>query len=313
MNGRTLSDALARLLDENPPSSGSLDPKTSYDFLYEAACEFVRRTYSLRASQGIATVANQAEYDLGTDFFFLYWKDDWNRFIVKFNDGNADYYPTFREYEVIARSGNTTSTPVPSNFTVTDQSTPRSTISGTTTSAGSLTYGESSLVCSTANFTSSTISVGDEVQNRTDGSAGVILAITGATTLETALFDGNSNQWSSGDDYIIYPQPRKQIILDPAPSTSSMTITVKYVQKPIPPVFSEQRAYRIENVYAGALVKYAAWLYKYRQERPDYGDAWMKYFDYQVRQAAKDTQLAFGKTSFRINYNRRSYRDRSYR
>jgi len=314
MIGRTLTDALARKLDENPPSSACLDTKTSYDFIYEAACEWVRRTCLMKGSQTITTITNKKTYNLSPDYFFLYWKDDQNRFVATYNNGN-NFLITFRDYDAILRATTySTTSSTPYNFTLSDGQSGASVITGTVTSNSVMSAGECNLIdTENANFTTATVAVGDEVQNTTDGSSGVVLEITSTTTLAVALFGGRLNYWTDGDTYIIIPQPRKQLLLNSAPLNAGETITLYYIQKPTPPVYAEHRSYRIDNIYTSALVSYAAWLYRYRDMQPNYGDGWYKHFELQARSAAKDAGMAMGRNSFRVNFMKRSNRDHSYR
>jgi hypothetical protein len=99
--------------------------------------------------------------------------------------------------------------------------------------------------------------------------------------LVTALFGGTNNDWTSGDAYVIQPAPRKQLVVDPLSSTASHTITVYYLQKPAP-VYSDYGMFRFDPEVSAALVKYAAWLYKYRDSAPVYGDRWFQYYENQI-------------------------------
>ena len=311
MTGRTLTDSLAETLGERPNIGESLSPRWSYDALFEAACEFVRKTSCLRASTSITTVASQAEYLLPEDFFFLWWKDDFNRFVAQYDTASMTAYLAFRDYEAIVRADDTAAQPA--NFSVTDYATAGTQLTGSATSTGALSAGEANLIKASGGFTAATVAAGDEVVNTTDGSRGIVLELASATTLATALFYGAKNCWTSGDSYRLIPQARKQIILNPPPANSGETVTVRYIQKPCPPVYADSRSYRIDSVYSGALVKYAAWLYKYRDMQPDYGDRWYQYFAAQARSAVHDTGAAFGKNTFRVSFTKRSLRDRSVR
>lgn len=310
MDGKSLTNGLAALLNETVSSSSFLESRVSYDYLYEAACEFVRRTRVLTASQTITTVADQTNYDLNADFLSLYLRDSQNRYTVKFNDGSNDYFLPFRDYEAITYANNTTSVTIPSNFSIIDKSTLTDRITGSVTSDGASTNSECTCTDSSAPFTN--VKVGDDIHNTTDGSDGVVIAVTSTSALVTALFGGTNNYWTSGDAYVIVPQSRKQLVLDPPPSTAGYTVTIKYVQKP-DPVYSPYRTYRFDRQYEPAIIKYAAWLYKMRDSEPDFGHAYYQYWDAQVRMAAKTEHKSFNNPSMRVNFNKRSYADRSFR
>jgi hypothetical protein len=310
MDGKSLTNGVYALINESVSTSTFIDSKTSYDYIYEAVLEFCRRTRALTATQSITTVADQAEYDLNPDFLSFYLRNNDNRYVVKYNDGTNDYFLTFRDYEAVTYANNTVSVPYPSNFSITDKSTLTSRITGSVTSNGALSNGECTCTNSAAPFAN--VKVGDDIHNTTDGSDGVVIAVTSTSALVTALFGGTDNDWDTSDAYVIVPQGRKQLVLDPAPSISGHTVTVLYTQKP-DPVYSPYRTYRFDRQYEPAIIKYAAWLYKYKDSEPNFGDAFYKFFDLQCRTAAKTEHKSSNKPSMRVNMMKRSYNSRSYR
>lgn len=310
MDGKSLTNGLADLLNESITHSTFLESKATYDYLYEAALEFCRRTRVLTYSQDITTVADQTNYDLNADFLSLYLRDNSNRYVVKFDDGSNEYFLPFRDYESVSYANQTTSVAIPSNFSIIDKQTLTAKITGTVTSDGAASGGECTCTDSTAPFAN--VKVGDDIHNTTDGSDGVVISVTSTSALVVALFGGTNNDWTSGDAYVIVPQGRKQLVLDPPPSTAGYTVTIKYVQKP-EPVYSSYRTYRFDRQYEPAIIKYAAWLYKYKDQEPNYGDAFYKYWDLQCRTAAKTEHKSLNNPSMRVNMMKRSYGDRSYR
>jgi len=310
MDGKSLTNGLADVLNETVSSSDFLSSRASYDFIYEAALEFCRRTRVLTKTQTITTVADQAAYDLDADFLMLYLRDPQNRYIVKYTDSSSnDYFLPFRNYEAVEYGNQQTSAYVPSNFSIIDNSTLTSRITGTATSAGAESNGETTLTDSTAPFAS--VEVGDDIHNTTDGSDGIVLSVTSTSALVTALFGGTDNDWDSSDAYVIVPQGRKKLVLDAPPSTAGHTVTIHYVQKP-DPVYSSYMTYRFDRQYAPALIKYAAWLYKYRDSEPNTGDSWYRYWDQQCRMAARTEHKSLNKTTMRVNMMKRAYEHRSY-
>ncbi|MFQ5493597.1 MAG: hypothetical protein ACE5DX_05580 [Candidatus Dojkabacteria bacterium] len=302
MDGKELLYRLRQLLSEDE-TSGFMDNKTSYSFLYEAALEFVVRTDSLKSTQSITTVADQKNYTLNADFMRLYLKNDENELFIKYNDGTNTAFILLRDYEDIILSNQTTSVSIPDRFTIIDDPTLDSRISGTATSAGAISAGESTLTDTSADF--SDVSVGDVVHNTTDGSDGFVLSKTSSTVLVVALFGGTANDWTSSDAYVIQPQGRLQIILDPPPSTAGHTITVEYVQKPNI-VASDYGVYRFPPQYADAVVKYAAFLYKYRDREVNFGDAYFQIFNRAVHNHAKSLNKSLGRGGYSVNFKKRS-------
>lgn len=310
MDGKSLSDKLAIIIQESITTSAFLDSRATYGYLYEAALEFCRRTQCLTGTQTITTVADQAAYDLNADFLSLYIVNSFNELSVKYNDGTSDYWLVFRPYESVYYTNDTTSVLIPSLFSLRDKQSLASKIASTATAVGASAYGECTLTDSTAPFTN--VSVGDEVHNITDGSDGVVIVKTSTSALVTCLFGGTNNDWTSSDAYVIVPQGRKQIVLSPPPSTASHTVTVEYIQKP-DPVYSFYRTYRFDATYEDALVKYAAWMYKYRDRDPNFGDAFYKLWEEKLRKASSDTRRQLSRNNMKVNFNKRSYGDRSYR
>lgn len=296
MDGLDLRRRLASLLNEDS-DSGWLDEQTSYDLFYDAAVEFVDRTGCLRSSQSITTVAEQAEYNLEPDFLRLYIKNKSGNFYVKYNDGSNDTFPTWKDYEDIFYENNDDSVPTPDKFTIIDADLP-SQVTGSATADGAESGGQ--CILNGAGF--GDVEAGAIIHNTTDDSSGVVLSKTSAAILVTALFGGTNNDWTSADTYIIQPAGRYQLILDPPPSTASHTITVPYIQRPAP-VYSDYGVYRFVN--PSALVKYAFWLYKYRDKDPNFGDNMYRFWEMEVGRKAYSINRAQRPSGFTVNLKKR--------
>jgi len=313
MDGKTLLRDLRGNLAE-VSGSGFMDDRLSYEYLYESAVEFVSKTKINTSTQDIQTVASQSTYTLNPDYMSMAYQDDQNRYYVKYLPlGLPAASATFiydRDVQGVVYDNNVNTMTTPGTFSVTD-STPHSTLSGSATGDGALSNGESTLTDGTASFLS-TVCVGDTVHNTTDGGSGYVVAVTSNTAIVTALFDGTTNEWSTSDDYIITPQGRFSIVLDPPPSSSGDTFTVYYVKRPAP-VFSPYRSYNIPIGYKQALVQYACFMYKYRDMEPNFGDRYYRNFDTACRQASSQINKSLMRRSFRVNLNKRAAEDRSYR
>lgn len=300
MNGADYLRRLQELMNEDS-NSGWLDERSSYDYFYEAATEFVDRTACLKSSQTLTTVADQSEYNLKPDFLRLYAKNDDNEYIIKYYDGSDYSFPTRKDYGELFYDNNSTSVQTPSEFAIIDAELP-SQITGTATSNGSASAGESTLTDSSADF--SDVYPGASVVNTTDGSSGIVLEQASQTSLVTALFGGTNNEWATSDAYVIQPEGRYKIVLDPPPSTAGHTVVVPYVQTP-QPVYSAYRSYRFPRQYSPALVKYAFWLYKYRDREPNYGDAMYKFWIAQIGRYIASVSAAVNKTAMPVNFKKR--------
>jgi len=304
MDGKNLLYRVRQALDEDS-SSSFMDDRSSFDYLYEAAIELAMRTKALRSSQSITTVADQDGYTLNADYLGLYAKDTHNRFFVKYTDSSSnDSFLFWKDYEDILFENQTASVTVPSFFTIIDDSTKDSQVTGTATSTASATGYQSILTDTAGDF--SDVSAGDSVHNTTDGSDGIVLSKTSSTVLVVALFGGTANDWTSGDAYVIQPQGRMKLVLDQPPETAGETITLNYIKRP-DPVYSYYGTYRFQNHHLMALVKYAAWMYKYRDREPQTGDQLFQYWDRQVGVSSEQMRTATNQKGFKVNRKARRY------
>jgi len=138
MDGKTLRTQLAFLLREST-SSAFLDEKTSYDFLYEAACAFSLLTQSINGTQSITSVASTSSYTLNADFLCLRVQTtERNQWTIKLNDGTSDYWISHRDYEPQYYANNTDETAIPDSFAITDVETAPVNLTGAASATASL-------------------------------------------------------------------------------------------------------------------------------------------------------------------------------
>lgn len=299
MDGYTLTYQLRQLLSES--SGGTwIDTVTSYDFLYQAAIMTAHRTGTPTSTQAITTAASTSTYALNADFLKLYLQDDSGQYFLKYYDGTSYYWIYWRDYAAIVLANQTTAVTIPHVFTIRDKAAV-SADTGTATSDGDETNNESTLTDTAATFVASNISAGDWIHNTIDGSHGVVLSVTDATHLVCALHGGTDNEWDTNDAYTITLQPRLELVFDPAPSTVSHTATVYYVQKPTP-VYSLYRSYNFNPSLTPALVNYAAWLYKYRDQQPNYGDVFYRAWDMATRNMNNMINDSRNRKGYRVSF-----------
>jgi len=297
MDGKNLLRLVEKLMNEPAHASSQLlDERTTYDFFYEAAKQWVIETKCLTAEQEITTVADQAAYTLNGDFLQLYLKHD-DEFYIKLYDTSSYYFLTFKSYEDVYYDNDTTSTAIPSYFTLTDDRTLDTIISDTADNAADDIGGKTVLTMNTDVFTD--VSPGDIIHNTTDASDGPVVKWTSAKIIEICLFGGTDNEIDSADAFIIQPRGRMKIQLDPPPSTAGYTLYVPYIQKPNP-VYSDYDVYRIFIDYPDAAAQYVAWKYKYLDDEPNYGDAWYKYWRKCMTEYAALSARTMGKNTSRI-------------
>jgi hypothetical protein len=310
MDGKILSKNLSILLREDIDTSSFIEDKATYDFIYQAVCEFVRLTGCLTGEQVILTVASTQAYDLNPDFISLYMTNDRNEYFVKLNNGTSDYFITERDYDASYYENNTTDTDVPSSFSMRNKQSLAANISGAATGNGASVGGASTLTNAAAPFAS--VKSGDIVHNVTDGSDGIVISKTSNSAIVTGLFGGTNNDWSTADAYVIVFQPVKQLILNEPSLTAAYTITVPYIKRP-DPVYSDYGLYNIDQQYLPSIIKYAAWLYKYRDSQPNFGDQWYKHWDTEVRKAKSFEKKIRKSVNLKVNFVKRTMYDRSWR
>lgn len=302
MDGKTLLYGLRQALNELSDSA-FLDDYTSYEYLWEAAITFASRTGALRGSQSITTVANQQGYVLNADYESLYLRNYERDFIVKYNDGSSNSFPTWKDYSEMVYEDDINSIVVPSHFNIIDYATKNTLISSSATSACAVVAGLCTLTDTNADF--SDIEAGDRIHNTTRESLGIVTAKISTTVLETALFNGTGSYWHNGDAYTIQPQGRMQLLLIPPPSTVSHTATLYYNQRP-DPVFSDYGMYRFPAQYMSIIIRYATWLYKYRDSEPDFGDRLYLYFDRQVKRVNRIYNASSRQDNFHVDLIKRT-------
>lgn len=297
MDGKEALDRLYDLLSEDHDSN-FISRRMALVKLNEAAYEFTEKTECLKATQTITLVPDQANYSLNANFMNLYLRNKSGNLYIKYNDGMNDSFITWKDYEDIVYQ-NSSESARPSRFCIIDDPNLDTRISSTCTTSGANVNGESVLTDSAADF--SDVSAGDVVHNLTDGSDGYVLS--SGTTLTTAMFGGSSNAWTSSDSYIIQPQGRIVLVLDPAPDTAD-TVTINYIQRPAP-VYSDFGAFRFQPQHMSAIIKYAAWLEKYKDQEPDFGDAWYAAWEQQTRRHAFTLNKTLNRRGFEMNLKAR--------
>ena len=303
MDGKELLYSLRQLLGEDA-SSGFMDSRTSYRFLWEAAKNFVSRTDCLRTTQSITTVASQAGYSLSADFMSLYLRDRDKNYIIKYNDGSTNTFLRQRDYEAVITEDNTSAVDLPQSFSIIDAPTLSAQVSGTASAVGAASGGQCTLTDTSSSTKFANVEAGDVVHNTTDGSDGFVLSKTDSTHLVIALFGGTDNDITSADAYVIQPQGRLQLVLNPPPSTSSHTVTVYYIQIPAP-VFSSYGVYRFQSQWDTAILNYAAWLYKYKDRTPELGDKFHQFYELEVRRAVSLYKSSLSSNDFPVSFRKR--------
>lgn len=302
MDGWTLDKALRESINEDS-DSGYLNKRMSYEWLWEAAIQLNSRLAAITGTQTITTVAEQSEYTLNPDFMGLYLRDINNDLYVKHTDSSSNVtFILFQEYDALYYQNNTTSADLPYRFSLKDATTQVSNITGTASAIGAVANGEATLTDTSSTTQFANVSVGDLVHDTTHDYHGIVISKTSNTALVTAIFDeaGTAYGWAASDAYIIVPQGRFSIVVDPPSKTAGYSITVPYIKKPTP-VFSPYRTYPFPATCMPDLVQYAAFKYKYRDREPGFGDKFAAWFDRAARTTNGVVRKGLNRGGFSIN------------
>ena len=306
MEGFTLLRSLREILNESVGST-FMNDRTSYDYIYHAVQDFNVRTHFATSNQTINVTANNAIYPLNADYCGIALANTYNQPYVKYTQGGSDTFIYNMDYSVIILNNSSATAPVAQGFAVTDAA-PASMITGTATSTGTLVNGETTLTDTGASFMTTTVP-GDYIHNTSDGlySSGVVIAVVSNTQLICAMFEGTNNFYTSNDSYIIVPQSRYNIVLSPIPSATAI-LTVPYLTKP-GPVYSMYRSYKLPNNSLLPIVHYAAFLYKFKDTQPDFGNALYKHYDLYARKVSAEMRKAIPeKSGFKVNMSKQNMR-----
>ena len=302
MDGQTLLREVRQLLNE-PSGSSFLNDRMTYDFLYEAAVLTTIRTQAFRSEQSITTIASNRNYGLNPDFIALYLMDDSNKRFIKYTASSADHFLYERSYDNIILQNNTTPVTIPYGFTIKDKSA-QTQISGSG-SISAISNDEYTFTDGAQTFTT-TVAGGDLI-NMTSGGSGIVLEVTSNVALKAAFFDS-----ASSGNYLLNPQGRFELILDPPPTNSGDIITIYYIQRPNP-VYASYRRYNFPIDYKAALVHYAAWKYKYVDQEANFGDKFYLYWDNTVRRLGSNINNVLNKRGFKVNMIKRAGNSGTFR
>lgn len=240
-----------------------------YRCMDQAAMDFVRLTYGLRDSVVITTVADQQRYDLPKAFIEPYVRDENRRLYGKYEDADGDLtYPVVTSYEKLFMTDMSETRTRPRRFAIRQKPDAAARTTGTATADGAAADGECRLTAAAADF--SDMAERDRVLNTTDGSAGIVLEVVSSTVLDTALFSGTANEWTTGDRFVLVPVPRFEIVLDAPSEVDGDTLTLPYLKKPAP-VFSDARSWQIEEASWRAIAMEGVYQYliDYDYDRKD--------------------------------------------
>lgn len=313
MDGLEIQRRVEDLLDEE--STGTwLNTRTTYDYAWEGAKRFVSRVECLTSYQDITTVADQVNYVLDAKFLKLHLKDTQNRYYARYKEATSAAYSflTYKDYDEIIYANQaqlvTDATQegvdVPSHFSIKDKADLYAQVTADASAAGAASGGQCILTDDNNTFVTFGVAAGDPIHNTDDGSSGVVLSVTSETALVCALFGGTDNDWTEGDTFVIQPQGRFEVILDPPPDDASDTVRIWHVEIPAP-VYSDYGSYRFRQHNIEHIVEYAAAKYKYRDNEPNFAKEFLGAWDRKVREEAFNLKPFTKERKWGVNLKKR--------
>ena len=230
--------------------------------------------------------------------------DNSNKRFIKYTANSAVHFLYEKSYDSIILQNNTTAVTIPYGFTIKDRAA-QAQITGTGTIAAIANSDEYTFTDATQTFT--TTAAGGDLINMINGGSGIVLEVSSNTALKAAFFDS-----ASTGAYLLNPQGRFELVLDPPPANSGDTITVYYIQRPNP-VYTAYRRYNFPVDYKAALVHYAAWKYKYVDQEANFGDKFYIYWDATVRRLGGNINNVLNRRGFKVNMIKRAGNSGTFR
>lgn len=306
MDGYTLLYELREALNES--STGSwLNNHLGFTFLYEAACEINARHAFLTGSQTVTTVASTSEYHLDPAFMGLYMRDPDGNYFTKYYDTSNYTFINHESYERIYYDNQTTDVSIPDRFSIKPQTTAVSNVTGTASAIGTVssTTGEATLTDTSSATKFANVEAGDLVHNTTTDYHGIVIAVTSDTALVTAIFNstGTAQSWASSDAYVIVPQGRFSLILDPPSLTAGHSVYVPYIKKPTP-VYGYYRSYPFPVECKRDLISYAAARYKLRDRDEQSASTHLKMYERNLGITGGITKASMNRGGFKVNFKK---------
>lgn len=236
MDGKDIIRTILDCAESNElPNNLREDKRILYKLADIAACRWCDLTAYLVKTGSIATVDGTQVYDLPYDFLRVFPRDPNRGRIVRYYDGSVYSFPREVDFEEIFYGNETDEKSYPMEYCIKQAESAPALVTGTVDATGALSVGQTLLNDIAGLFlTTNKVNPRDTVHNTTDASDGIVLSVTDASNLQTALFGGAANCWTLGDAYVIQREPLQQLYLDSPSSTTGHAISIPYIAKPAP-------------------------------------------------------------------------------
>jgi hypothetical protein len=288
MDGRQLLQAVLDQLDDTSQVRRE-DRRRIFRALDLAAQAFCRFTRIYRRSVTVTTAEGEQHHDLPPDFLDLYMQRPNGRRYVRYTAGADVTWPAVVPWEQIYRLNLTERQETPSRVAIREQETTPALITGTATAPGAESRGAAVLTDAAKNFlTTNRVWPRDAIHNQTKDSDGIVLAVTDATHLQVALFDGKSKGITSGDTYTIVPATRERLSLEAPAASAGHAIDIPYVGMP-DPVYSDYGSWRLSDARCYGIASGAAMLLKLPESSWQEAQVLSRGFMEEVKQTNRET------------------------
>ena len=292
MDGRSLIQQTVDALARPELDIMVLGEKKLYDRLDEASSSWARITGSIFNEVALTTIASQQAYDLPPDFIRPHVKDGARRIVGRYvTSDDSTYWLEKTSYEKVFRKNATEAQDVPGSFAIIQKPAAAARVTGTATTAHTVTAGEVTLEDAAASFTDS-VRVRDIVHNSARRTSGIVLAVTDDQHITCAMFPQGQGAWRQDDSYVIQPASRLQLVFDAPPANGDDVLTLPYVSLPRP-VFSDYGWPGLSSDAARAITSEAAYLYQVRSTTMRTNPALHKMFLHELRQHKIDRAQGF--------------------
>ncbi len=221
-----------------------------YSAFDAAACQFVLATRCLHRSfthEVADDIDDAINIPLPTDYLEVFTRNRANNLFFKYTDPDGgNHFVPFVPAETFFMDRDDPEIAPPSRFSVFGFSSPGK-LQGTASTPARPMAGSVELVDWSASFITDQVSRRDEILNDRDGSIGVVESIPTETSVQAALFNGDTNDFAAEDDYLIIRQDRQLAIFDNILEPGS-EVFIEYLSKPRP-VFSLSASWDIPEFY----------------------------------------------------------------
>lgn len=254
------------LIDFAKSALGGISDHDYWDLftaLDSAACQFcldtrcTTRTFNYTVPEGFDS---GIDVPLPADFLEIFPRDQDNEFFIGYTNPDEDFSSAkFIPAEQFLLNGDDPEIGPPNHFSIHGLMS-LGNLNGAASTPARPLAGSVELIDASATFITDEVSPRDEILNIRDDSLGIVEAVPTETSIPVALFNGDTNDFSAGDPYIINRQDRQLLMFDTILEVGA-SLSIEYVAKPRP-VFSLSSSWNIPNTFHRAIAYEGVYRFK---------------------------------------------------